>query len=64
MEEADVRKHLLEAKIEMAKDKHWVALREILLMGVTRLVVDKGLIEAKLNFGYSETGKVFPIMMI
>ncbi len=56
MENADVRKHLLEAKIEMARE-HRAALREILLMGVTRLVVDKGLIEAEVEFSVTANRK-------
>ena len=48
-EEAEVRKHILDAKIEMAKE-HRAALREVLLMGVTRLVVEKGEIDAAVEF--------------
>src|SRR6266567_2379467 len=35
-EDADVKRHILEAKINMAKE-HRAALREVILMGVTRL---------------------------
>jgi hypothetical protein len=49
MEDAEVKRHLLEAKINMAKE-HRAALREVLLMGVTRLVVEKGEIEASVEF--------------
>ncbi len=49
MEEAEVKKDMLEAKIEMAKE-HRAALREVLLMGVTRLVVEKGEIDAAVEF--------------
>jgi len=49
LEEAEVKRHVLEAKIEMAKE-HRAALREVLLMGVTRLVVEKGQIEAGVDF--------------
>lgn len=56
MENAEVRKHILEAKIEMARE-HRAALREILLMGVTRLVVDKGLIEAEVEFSVTANRK-------
>jgi hypothetical protein len=45
----DVKRDILEAKINMAKE-HRAALREILLMGVTRLVVEKGEIEASVDF--------------
>lgn len=48
-EDADVKRHILEAKINMAKE-HRAALREVLLMGVTRLVVEKGEIEASVDF--------------
>jgi hypothetical protein len=49
LEDAEVKKHILEAKINMAKE-HRAALREILLMGVTRLVVEKGEIDASVEF--------------
>lgn len=49
LEDAEVKRHLLEAKINMAKE-HRAALREVLLMGVTRLVVEKGEIEAGVEF--------------
>jgi hypothetical protein len=48
-EDAEVKRHILEAKINMAKE-HRAALREVLLMGVTRLVVKKGEIEAGVDF--------------
>ena len=48
-EDSEVKRHILEAKINMAKE-HRAALREILLMGVTRLVVRKGEIEAGVEF--------------
>ncbi len=53
-EDADVKRHILEAKINMAKE-HRAALREVLLMGVTRLVVNKGLIEAGVEFSVKAT---------
>jgi hypothetical protein len=49
IEDAEVKRHILEAKINMAKE-HRAALREVLLMGVTRLIVDKGEIEAGVEF--------------
>ena len=49
VEDAEVKRHILEAKINMAKE-HRAALREVLLMGVTRLVVNKGMIEASVDF--------------
>jgi len=53
-EDAEVKRHILEAKINMAKE-HRAALREVLLMGVTRLVVRKGLIEAGVEFSVKAT---------
>ena len=49
LEDAEVKRHILEAKINMAKE-HRAALREVLLMGVTRLVVNKGTVEAAVEF--------------
>lgn len=49
VEDAEVKKDILEEKINMAKE-HRAALREVLLMGVTRLVVNKGVIEAGVDF--------------
>lgn len=49
LEDAEVKRHILETKMEMAKE-HRAALREVLLMGVTRLVVEKGEIEAGVDF--------------
>ena len=49
VEDAEVKRDILEAKIMMAKE-HRAALREVLLMGVTRLVVEKGEIEASVDF--------------
>jgi len=48
-EDTEVKKAILEAKLNMAKE-HRAALREVLLMGVTRLVVDKGTVEAGVEF--------------
>jgi hypothetical protein len=48
-EDAEVKAKIMEAKIAMAKE-HRAALREVILMGVTRLVVDKGEIEAGVDF--------------
>ena len=53
-EDAEVKRHILEAKINMAKE-HRAALREVLLMGVTRLVVEKGEIEASVDFSVTAT---------
>jgi hypothetical protein len=54
LEDAEVKQHILEAKINMAKE-HRAALREVLLMGVTRLVVEKGEIEAGVDFKITAT---------
>lgn len=48
-EDTAVKKAVLEAKILMAQE-HRAALREVLLMGVTRLVVEKGEVEAGVEF--------------
>jgi hypothetical protein len=53
-EDAEVKKDILEAKINMAKE-HRAALREVLLMGVTRLVVNKGVVEAGVDFSIHAT---------
>jgi hypothetical protein len=44
----------MDAKIAMAKE-HRAALREVILMGVTRLVVEKGEIEAGVEFSIKAT---------
>ncbi len=49
MEDNEVKAKIMEAKIAMAKE-HRAALREVILMGVTRLVVEKGEIEAAVEF--------------
>jgi hypothetical protein len=49
LDDEDVKKDIVEAKLNMAKE-HRAALREVLLMGVTRLVVDKGVVEAAVDF--------------
>ncbi len=48
-EDNEVKAKIMEAKIAMAKE-HRAALREVILMGVTRLVVEKGEIEAGVDF--------------
>lgn len=49
MDDNEVKAKIMDAKIALAKE-HRAALREILLMGVTRLVVEKGEIEAGVEF--------------
>lgn len=48
-DDSAVKQAILTAKTNMAKE-HRAALREVLLMGVTRLVVDKGVVEAGVEF--------------
>jgi hypothetical protein len=52
--DSEVKMHIMDAKIAMAKE-HRAALREVLLMGVTRLVVEKGEIEAGVEFSVKAT---------
>jgi hypothetical protein len=49
LEDAAVKQALFDAKLKMAQE-HRAALREVLLMGVTRLIVKKGEIEAGVEF--------------
>lgn len=49
MDDNEVKAAIMDAKIAMAKE-HRAALREVLLMGVTRLIVDKGEVEAAVEF--------------
>lgn len=48
---------LADAKIKMAQE-HRHALREMILMGVTRLVVERGEIEAEVNFEFKGKRKI------
>lgn len=56
MEDNEVKAKIMEAKIAMAKE-HRAALREVILMGVTRLVVEKGEIDAAVEFSIKSTRK-------
>ncbi|MBS0125000.1 hypothetical protein [Thetidibacter halocola] len=49
MDDNEVKAAIMDAKIAMAKE-HRAALREVILMGVSRLVVDKGEVEAAVEF--------------
>ena len=49
MDDNEVKAKIVEAKINIAKE-HRAALREVILMGVTRIVVDKGEVEAGVKF--------------
>ena len=51
MEDNEVKAKIMDAKIKMAQE-HRAALREMILMGVTRLVVEKGDVEAEVNFEF------------
>ena len=48
-EDSKIKGMIMNAKIQMAKE-HRAMLREVLLMGVTRLVVEKGVVEASVLF--------------
>lgn len=54
MEDNEVKARIMDAKIALAKE-HRAALREVLLMGVTRLVVEKGEVEAGVEFKIKAT---------
>jgi hypothetical protein len=51
VENNEVKAKIMDAKIKMAQE-HRAALREMILMGVTRLIVEKGNIEAEVNFEF------------
>lgn len=51
VEDNEVKAKIMDAKIKMAQE-HRAALREMILMGVTRLVVEKGDVEAEVNFEF------------
>ncbi|MEM9820549.1 MAG: hypothetical protein AAF985_05735 [Bacteroidota bacterium] len=53
----EVKAKIMDAKIKMAQE-HRHALREMILMGVTRLVVEKGEVEAEVNFEFKGKRKV------
>jgi hypothetical protein len=53
-EDSEVKKDILEEKLNMAKE-HRAALREVLLMGVQRMFVRKGVIEAGVDFSIHAT---------
>ena len=54
MDDNEVKAAIVDAKIAMAKE-HRAALREVILMGVTRLIVDKGEVEAAVEFKIKAT---------
>lgn len=51
VEDNEVKAKIMDAKIRMAQE-HRAALREMILMGITRLVVEKGEVEAEVNFEF------------
>lgn len=51
MGDNEVKAKIMDAKIKMAQE-HRAALREMILMGITRLVVEKGEVEAEVNFEF------------
>jgi len=57
IEDAKVKAKIMDAKIKMAQE-HRAALREMILMGVTRLVVERGEIEAEVLFDFKGTRKL------
>lgn len=55
--DAQVRQAIMDAKIQMARE-HRAMLRETLLMGVTRLVVERGNVKAGVIFDFKATEKI------
>ncbi|MCK6694036.1 MAG: hypothetical protein L6Q97_18285 [Thermoanaerobaculia bacterium] len=49
MDDNQVKAHVMDTKINMAKENR-AAIREVILMGVTRLVVERGTVEAAVEF--------------
>lgn len=56
-EDATVKARIMDATLAMAKEQR-AMLREILLMGVTRLVVEKGVIRASVKFDFKATENI------
>ena len=56
-EDAAVKAKIMDATLAMAKEQR-AMLREVLLMGVTRLVVEKGVIRASVKFDFKATEKM------
>jgi hypothetical protein len=53
----EVKARIMDAKIAMAKE-HRAMLRETILMGITRLVVEKGVVEASVLFDVQATEQI------
>lgn len=60
MNAPDIKAKILDAKLALAKEKR-ALLRETLLMGVSRLVVEKGTIKAEVNFQISASESRFNV---
>ena len=56
-EDAAIKARIMDATLAMAKEQR-AMLREILLMGVTRLVVEKGIIRASVKFDFKATENI------
>lgn len=56
-EDASVKAKIMDATLAMAKEQR-AMLREVLLMGVTRLVVEKGVIRASVKFDFKATENI------
>ena len=56
-EDATIKAKIMDATLAMAKEQR-AMLREVLLMGVTRLVVEKGVIRASVKFDFKATENV------
>lgn len=56
-EDATVKAKIMDATLAMAKEQR-AMLREVLLMGVTRLVVEKGVIRASVKFDFKANEKM------
>lgn len=54
LQDAEVMKDLFEAKLKMAQE-HRAAIREMIVIGVNRLVVESGVIEAGVDFSVKAT---------
>lgn len=57
VEDASVKAKIMDATLAMAKEQR-AMLREILLLGVTRLVVEKGVVRASVKFDFKATEKI------
>jgi len=56
-EDAGIKAKIMDATLAMAKEQR-AMLREVLLMGVTRLVVEKGVIRASVKFDFKATENI------